>query len=112
MAAFGADVVYERADAIGFGQRNRQHDDGHSYISVCESAQATADTRRHWCFRAPSTEVVRAFHRAGMAAGGEDEGAPGFRDYHPGYYAAFLRDPEGNKLEGVLHHATSPSELT
>jgi hypothetical protein len=47
---------------------------------------------------------VRAFHAAGLAAGGRDAGAPGLRpDYHPGYYAAFLEDPEGNRVEAVFH---------
>ncbi len=49
--------------------------------------------------------MVRAFHAAGLASGGADEGAPGFRSYHAGYFAAFLRDPEGNKVEAVFHVA-------
>ncbi|MFV8816993.1 VOC family protein [Haliea sp. E17] len=47
---------------------------------------------------APSPEAVDAFHAAGLAAGGSDEGAPGPRDALPGSYAAYLRDPTGNKL--------------
>ena len=43
------------------------------------------------------------FHAAGLAAGGRDNGAPGERDYHPGYYAAFLYDPDGNNVEAVFH---------
>jgi catechol 2,3-dioxygenase-like lactoylglutathione lyase family enzyme len=104
MAALGAEKVYERSDAIGYGQRNRADDDGHSYFSVYQSDGANVDRRRHWCFRAQSAEQVRAFHRAGLAAGGRDAGAPGLRpDYHPGYYAAFLEDPEGNRVEAVFH---------
>ena len=49
-------------------------------------------------FAAPSTDVVDAFHKAGLAAGGKDEGAPGKRDHLPGAYAAYLRDPAGNKI--------------
>lgn len=49
-------------------------------------------------FRAPDPVAVDAFHAAGLAAGGHDAGAPGLRDYAPGYYGAYLRDPEGNKL--------------
>jgi len=75
----------------------------HSYISVFQSEQAIPDPRRHWCFKAPSAEAVRAFHAAGLAAGGRDEGPPGVRTYHTGYYAAFLLDPEGNKVEAVFH---------
>ena len=104
-AALGAPKVYDREDAIGYGTRNREHDDSHSYLSVYRSATANAERRRHWCFRAQSAEQVRAFHAAGLAAGGRDDGAPGLRpDYHPAYYAAFLIDPEGNRVEAVWHH--------
>jgi catechol 2,3-dioxygenase-like lactoylglutathione lyase family enzyme len=106
MAALGAKLVYERRDAIGFGERNRPDSDGHTYLSVFESAQAAADPRRHWCFRARSVAQVAAFHAAGLAAGGTDEGAPGLRPaYHPGYFAAFVLDPEGNRIEAVCHRA-------
>lgn len=101
--ALGAEVAYDDDDAIGFGTRNGPDDDAHTYLSVLQSAAALADPRRHWCFRATSTDQVRAFHRAGLASGGSDGGAPGLRDYHAGYYAAFLLDPEGNKLEAVYH---------
>jgi hypothetical protein len=47
--------------------------------------------------------MVRSFHAAGLASGGADAGAPGLRSYHPGYFAAFLRDPDGNKIEAVFH---------
>ena len=103
MGALGAGVAYDREDAIGFGERNRARDDSHTYISVYQSPAAAADERRHVCFRAASAEVVKAFHAAGLAAGGADEGPPGLRSYHPGYFAAFLRDPEGNKIEAVFH---------
>jgi catechol 2,3-dioxygenase-like lactoylglutathione lyase family enzyme len=105
MSALGAIVASERAEAIGFGERNRPDSDGHTYLSVYQSSHASADPRRHWCFRATSVEQVHAFHAAGLAAGGSDDGSPGLRNYHPQYYAAFLRDPEGNKVEAVYHHA-------
>lgn len=53
----------------------------------------------HLCFQATSRAQVAAFHAAGLATGGQDNGAPGLRDYHPGYYAAFLIDPDGNNIE-------------
>ena len=105
MSALGAVQVYDRADAIGFGERNRPKNDSHTYLSVFESPAATPDPRRHWCFRAASKAQVDAFHAAGVAAGGKSEGAPGLRDYHAGYYAAFLLDPAGNKIEAVFHNA-------
>jgi catechol 2,3-dioxygenase-like lactoylglutathione lyase family enzyme len=104
MGALGAVVAYERDDAIGFGERNRPDDDLHTYISVYASPFAASDARRHCCFRAGSEAQVRAFHAAGVAAGGKDEGPPGLRtSYHPKYFAAFLLDPEGNKIEAVFH---------
>lgn len=60
--------------------------------------------RQHLAFQAADRGMVDAFHRAGLAAGGQDNGAPGERPaYHPGYYAAFLLDPAGNNIEAVFH---------
>jgi catechol 2,3-dioxygenase-like lactoylglutathione lyase family enzyme len=53
----------------------------------------------HVCFRAPSRAAVDAFYRAALAAGGRDNGAPGEREYEPGYYAAFVIDPDGYRIE-------------
>lgn len=105
MSALRAVVAYERPDAVGFGERNRADDDTHSYLSVFESEESLTSSRRHWCFRASSTDDVDSFHAAGLNAGGTDDGAPGRRDYHPGYYGAFLLDPEGNRIEAVYHRA-------
>jgi catechol 2,3-dioxygenase-like lactoylglutathione lyase family enzyme len=107
LTALGAKVAYDRPEAIGFGERNRPDDDVHTYLSVFESAQASPDPKRHWCFRAPSAEHVKAFHAAGLAHGGKSEGEPGLRTYHPQYFAAFLLDPEGNKIEAVFHHGAA-----
>jgi catechol 2,3-dioxygenase-like lactoylglutathione lyase family enzyme len=60
-------------------------------------------THVHLAFQAPDRESVERFHAAGLAAGGRDNGAPGERAYHPGYYAAFLLDPDGNNIEAVHH---------
>lgn len=58
----------------------------------------------HVAFRAASHAEVDAFHAAAIAAGGTDNGAPGFRHhYHPDYYAAFVRDPDGHNIEAVCH---------
>jgi catechol 2,3-dioxygenase-like lactoylglutathione lyase family enzyme len=65
-------------------------------------APVAADSGAHVCFRARSTEMVDAFHAAALAAGGTDDGAPGLRPQHgDGYYAAFIRDPDGNRIEAV-----------
>ena len=57
----------------------------------------------HVALRAADAAAVDAFYEAALAAGGTDNGAPGPRDYHPGYYAAFVHDPEGNNIEAVIH---------
>jgi len=75
------------------------------FVSTASSpaAQGALTGRHHLAFQAPSREAVQRFHREGLAAGGSDNGAPGERAYHPGYYAAFLLDPEGNNVEAVHH---------
>ena len=55
----------------------------------------------HVAFAAPDRKTVDEFHRAGLAAGGRDNGKPGPRDFQPNYYAAFLLDPDGNNIEAV-----------
>jgi len=58
----------------------------------------------HLALTAPNRAAVDAFHRAAIERGGRDEGAPGPRpQYGAGYYAAFVRDPDGYKLEAVFH---------
>ncbi|MBS0446639.1 MAG: VOC family protein [Proteobacteria bacterium] len=60
----------------------------------------------HVCWKAPSRAAVDAFHAAALAAGGIDNGAPGVREhYHPNYYGAFVRDPDGHNVEAVCHSA-------
>lgn len=61
--------------------------------------------RTHFAFQTKDREMVDRFHKAGLEAGGRDNGAPGVRLYHPGYYAAFLIDPDGNNVEAVFHGA-------
>jgi catechol 2,3-dioxygenase-like lactoylglutathione lyase family enzyme len=106
MAALGADKVYDRADALGYGVRCDAAEDAHSCLAVYASAQANLDPKRHWCFKATSRAQVRAFHQAGLAHGGKDDGAPGLRPhYHEHYFGAFLLDPFGNRVEAVCHKA-------
>ena len=57
----------------------------------------------HWAFIAPSEDAVRAFYDAALQAGGTDDGPPGLRpDYGPGYYACFVRDPIGHRIEAAV----------
>jgi catechol 2,3-dioxygenase-like lactoylglutathione lyase family enzyme len=58
----------------------------------------------HVAFRVASRAMVDAFHKAAIAAGGRDNGTPGLRPhYHPNYYGAFVRDPDGHNIEAVCH---------
>ncbi|KML19681.1 MULTISPECIES: VOC family protein [Burkholderia] len=57
----------------------------------------------HLAFAAASREEVDAFHREALAAGGVDNGGPGYRQYHAGYYGAFVLDPNGHNIEAVFH---------
>lgn len=57
----------------------------------------------HLAFQAPDRGTVEAFYEAALAAGGRDNGAAGERRYHPGYYAAYVLDPDGNDVEAVHH---------
>lgn len=66
--------------------------------------QGASPTKSHIAFAAKSQAVVEQFHAAAIEAGGRDNGAPGLRpQYHPGYYAAFVLDPDGHNIEAVYH---------
>jgi catechol 2,3-dioxygenase-like lactoylglutathione lyase family enzyme len=69
--------------------------------SLAIGADGPVTENVHLAFYAESPGAVDAFHAAGIAAGYRDNGAPGFRDYWPGYYAAYLLDPDGNNIEAV-----------
>ena len=60
-------------------------------------------SRVHVAFQAPDRETVQAFYQAALGAGGRDNGAPGERSYHAGYYGAFVLDADGNNIEAVFH---------
>lgn len=101
--ALGWPCVWRREDGAGYGLRSTPDFDAGPYITVLQRPGVVAD-RRHWAFRARDRAAVRAFHAAGLAAGGRDDGAPGLRpEYHAAYYAAFLLDPDGNRIEAVCH---------
>jgi catechol 2,3-dioxygenase-like lactoylglutathione lyase family enzyme len=68
-----------------------------------EAAQGVLTGRHHLAFQAQSREMVDSFYKAALANGGRDNGLPGERAYHPGYYGAFVLDPDGNNIEAVYH---------
>jgi catechol 2,3-dioxygenase-like lactoylglutathione lyase family enzyme len=67
------------------------------------SADGPPTGNLHIAFQTDGEEIVRRFHQAALAAGGRDNGPPGERAYHPGYYAAYALDPDGNNVEAVYH---------
>jgi len=84
--------------SIGFGKKYPEF-----WINRrVEMDRVAADSGVHICLRAPDTAAVDAFHAAALAAGGASDGAPGLRpEYHTHYYAAFVRDLDGNRIEAV-----------
>ena len=68
-----------------------------------EAAQGVLTGRHHLAFQARNRAMVDSFYKAALASGGKDNGAPGERPYHPGYYAAFVLDPDGNNIEAVFN---------
>jgi len=99
MAALGGPCVWRAETAIGYGAR----DSGEGYLTIAQCPGVVAD-RRLWAFAARDRAAVRAFHAAGLAAGGQDDGAPSLRQQcHAHYYGAFLRDPDGNRIKAACH---------
>jgi len=84
--------------SIGFGKKHPEF-----WINLrAGMSRVPDDSGMHICLRAPDTAAVDAFHAAALEAGGTSDGAPGLRpDYHTRYYAAFVRDPDGNRIEAV-----------
>jgi catechol 2,3-dioxygenase-like lactoylglutathione lyase family enzyme len=84
--------------AVGYGKKYPEF-----WINCRNDMPAVAtDSGVHVCLRAASTAAVDAFHAAALAGGGMSDGAPGLRpDYNERYYAAFIRDPDGNRIEAV-----------
>ena len=82
------------------------------FVSVAKPPKEPLTSGLHLAFQAADREAVHRFHTAVLAAGGRDNGAPGERPYHPGYYGAFALDPDGNNIEAVFHgpnKRTAPS---
>jgi len=99
LAPLGFAKLREWPDAaIGFGKKHPEF-----WLNKRSAMQRVAqDCGVHICLRAPDPTAVDAFHAAALKAGGTSDGAPGLRpEYHATYYAAFIRDPDGNRIETV-----------
>lgn len=106
MAALGVPKVGASERWIGYGRRCDADHPDLTYLALYKGDRPEEAYGRHWCFKAASRAAVDAFWRAGLEAGGTDDGAPGLRpQYHAAYYGAFLRDPDGNRIEAVCHRA-------
>ncbi|MGT0194236.1 VOC family protein [Burkholderia pyrrocinia] len=111
MAALGACKVYDRGTALGYGERCNANDTASTFLAVYLDPAEVGTSKRHWCFKAATRAQVHAFFEAGLSAGGQSDGDPGLRPhYHADYYAAFLVDPAGNRIEAVCHAAPSETE--
>lgn len=105
LAPLGMERSYtsEEHGFVGYGDKG-----GKAQVFVCspfDGKAATIGNGTHVAFLAPDRKAVDEFHRRALAAGGSDEGAPGLRpQYHEHYYGAYVRDPDGNKLQACCHH--------
>jgi catechol 2,3-dioxygenase-like lactoylglutathione lyase family enzyme len=95
LAPLGIPKLYERNREACF-----------THVNIVARTPPTREL--HLCFHARSRADVDAFHRAGTEAGFRSNGAPGYRDYAPGYYAAYLLDPDGNNVEALYRDVGNP----
>lgn len=98
LQTIGLSKLVERADTVGFGKRYPEF-----WINVRKSmASVEPDSGVHICLRTRTRESVDAFYATALENGGVDDGEPGFRpQYSDTYYGAFIRDPDGNRIEAV-----------
>lgn len=95
----GYTLLSDGEESLGYGKGEV----GLWILKVAKPVPADRGSGLHICFVAPNQEAVTAFHAAGTKAGGDSNGEPGLRtDYSPSYYAAFIVDPDGYRLEA--HH--------
>ena len=98
LGAIGYERLEDRLQTVGFGKKYPEF-----WINLRMSMPpVAADAGSHVAVRVRTRELVDAFHAAALAGGGASDGAPGLRPQHgEGYYAAFVRDPDGNRIEAV-----------
>jgi catechol 2,3-dioxygenase-like lactoylglutathione lyase family enzyme len=106
---FAASVRFYETVLAPLGIRKLFEDDESACFANLNVVRGRPPTRDlHLCFHARAREQVDAFHRAGVRAGFRSNGAPGYRDYAPGYYAAYLLDPDANNVEALYRDAGNP----
>jgi len=96
LATLGMTRLETRPATVGYGKQYAEF-----WLNLRRDMSGASDGA-HVCLRARATEIVDAFHAAALANGGTSDGAPGLRPQHgDGYYAAFIRDSDGNRIEAV-----------
>lgn len=106
LRVLGYELLMEpRPNVCGFGANGKpEFWIGHGTPSYWNAGHRQGAAPIHLAFRAKDRAAVDAFHREAIAAGAKDFGPPGLRPhYHPGYYGAFVLDPDGNDVEAVVH---------
>ncbi len=99
-----ASRTFYRASLAALGRQLAGEGPDHFWVDeLYVSADAPPTSRLHLAFQAADRAAVKRFHSAALQAGGADNGAPGVRGYGAGYYAAYVRDPDGNNVEAVVH---------
>lgn len=103
LGALGHVRLFENPRAVCYGPEG--FSGGEPPFAILTAPDSTVvPARFHLAFAATSREQVDRFHAAAVASGGTDDGPPGIREsYNPGYYAAFVKDPDGHRIEVVLH---------
>jgi catechol 2,3-dioxygenase-like lactoylglutathione lyase family enzyme len=103
---------FYRAVLQSLGRDLSGEGDGYFFADELFVTEGENRSHVHLAFQAGDREAVHRFHSAGLLAGGTDNGAPGERHYHPGYYAAFVLDPDGNNVEAVHHGPADRSAMS
>jgi catechol 2,3-dioxygenase-like lactoylglutathione lyase family enzyme len=94
---------FYRAVLLSLGRNLSGEGEGYFYADELFVSTGEHLSHIHLAFQTTSRDDVHRFYEAALAAGGTDNGPPGERHYHPGYYAAFVLDPDGNNIEAVHH---------
>ena len=101
MAVLGHPAMFKTPQVLAYGTPTGEK---LFILPPFDGKEARPGNGAHAAFKVDTRATVDAFHAAALANGGTDEGAPGLRPYyHPNYYGAYVRDPDGNKIQAVCH---------
>jgi len=104
LAPLGLQRLWITGRAAGYGPPGFEGEAPLALVVPTDAPPSAPSSAFHVALAAPDREAVQRFHAEALAHGGRDEGPPGVREnYDPGYYAAFVLDPDGHRLEAVVH---------